>query len=200
MSEIPQENELLDVPFGVAREIFEEVQTLKSAQRFSLSELDPEFADTLEVVLEECQKKGYKMVPYDGIRHPVIQGGYWRRSRSSATVQKKISDLRAAGADFLASAIDDAGPQNGNWATNAIPGYSWHQWGEGVDCYWEKNGKVEWDDLEGYRVYAAIAEENGLISLGSIGDWVHVQKRGGSIGSIYSLSEINAEMEKRFAT
>lgn len=200
MTDNSQENELLDIPFEVARGIFEEAQALKPALRFSLSELDSDFAATLKVVLEDCLKKGYKMVPYDGIRPPIVQGGYWRRSRSASVVQKKISDLRAAGADFLASAIEDAGPQNGNWATNAIPGYSWHQWGEGVDCYWEKDGKVEWNDLEGYKVYAAIAEPNGLVSLGSIGDWVHVQKRSGRIGSNYSLSEINVEMEKRFGT
>lgn len=198
MTDLETGKALLDVPFGVASEIFGDDLFTESALRFSFAELDTEFAAKLELVLDECLEKGYKMVPYDGIRPPVIQGGYWRRSRSASVVQNKISELQAAGAFFLASAIDDAGPQNGDWATNAIPGYSWHQWGEAVDCYWENNGKAEWEDLEGYRVYASVAEDNGLVSLGSIGDWVHVQKRSGSIGNTYTLAEINTEMKARF--
>ena len=39
-------------------------------------------------------------------------------------------------ANFLASVLDGVGPQHGPHVTNALPGLSWHQWGEAVDCFW----------------------------------------------------------------
>jgi hypothetical protein len=174
----------------------------------SLDGLDPEFRATLEQVLRDCDAKGVKMVPYFGIRTPVQQGALWRQSRSGAQVASRIADLRAQGADFLAEAIASAGPQHGPHVTNAIPGYSWHQWGEAMDCYWLRNGDAEWSpDLgganNGYRIYADCAARRGLTAGGywsSIKDWPHVQKRRADSPAEAGLSvrEIDAEMRNRF--
>ena len=97
------------------------------------------------------------------------------------------------------------GPQNGRWATNALPGYSWHQWGEAVDAFWLVNGKSEWapdkliDGKNGYKVYAAEAKKMGLTSLGStLDDWPHVQLRQIEVSRAYSLTKINALMKEKF--
>ena len=93
--------------------------------------------------------------------------------------------------------------------TNAIPGLSWHQWGEAVDCFWLLDNKAEWstrkqvNGVNGYANYAATASAMGLNAGGfwsSLKDWPHVQLRKESHpGKIYSLQEINNEMEKHFS-
>jgi hypothetical protein len=50
--------------------------------------------------------------------------------------------------------------------TGVLPGYSWHQWGESVDSYWQVNGQPEWNDLAGYKVYAEEGEKNDLTAGG----------------------------------
>lgn len=148
------------------------------------------------------------MVSYTGLRTPWEQAKLWRRSRSTAMVLERIKALRDNGADFLAKVLEDVGPQpSGKKVTNAIPGYSWHQWGEAVDSYWEVNGNANWSSTEihngvnGYQVYAEEAEKMGMVAGGywSIGDWPHVHYPGeDSPSDKYSLLEINAEMESRF--
>ena len=60
------------------------------------------------------------------------------------------------------------GPQKGDPVTNAIPGLSWHQWGEAVDCFWVVNNKAVWDletvvnGLNRFMVYANEAKKLGL--------------------------------------
>ena len=93
--------------------------------------------------------------------------------------------------------------------TNAAPGYSWHQWGEAMDCFWLVDKEAEWSSqkkingFNGYRNYSAIARKLGLTSGGlwkSIKDWPHVQLRPESNpGYEMTPAEISSEMEKRFA-
>ena len=173
-----------------------------------LNDLIPEFKPKIEELLNLCEQSGYTMRQFFTLRTPFEQGILWRQSRSSEEVRQKISELRNSGADFLAHCIDSVGPQNGRHVTNAIPGFSWHQWGEAVDCFWLLDGNAEWstrkkvNGMNGYVNYADKARALGLSAGGfwtSFKDWPHVQMREASNpGRIFSLQEINQHMADRF--
>lgn len=170
-----------------------------------MGDLEPDFREACYQVLSACKARGVEMRPFFTARHPVEQGALWRQSRSSAEVQKKVAELQEAGAEYLAQCIIDAGPQSGRWATNAIPGMSWHQWGLALDCYWLVDGQAEWDagathnGVQGYRVYAEEAETIGLRSLADIGDAVHIQQPKENSPSHLGLELVDAMMRKRWA-
>jgi len=174
-----------------------------------LNLLVPEFKEKVIQLLERCDNAGITMQPTETVRHPVRQAKLWRQSRATSVIQEKIADLRAGEADFLAQCIIDAGRQNGDHVTNSIPGLSWHQWGESVDCVWIVNGDEEWsvtrkvNGQNGYHVYATLAKELGLTPGGfwiSFKDWPHVQLRSAANpGSDFSLKQINDIMKERFS-
>ncbi|MGR9051612.1 MAG: M15 family metallopeptidase [Gammaproteobacteria bacterium] len=173
-----------------------------------LNDLVPEFREKVETLIAHCNDSGYPMRQFFTLRTPFEQGKLWRQSRSSHDVQKKIAELRDSGAGFLAHCIESVGPQDGRPVTNAIPGFSWHQWGEAVDCFWLVDNQAEWstrrqiDGKNGYMNYADLARSMGLTAGGfwkSLKDWPHVQFRKESgPGRVFSLQEIDKEMEKRF--
>jgi peptidoglycan L-alanyl-D-glutamate endopeptidase CwlK len=174
---------------------------------FDPNDLDVELAAKLDIVLARCRKHGVLMVPFEGLRDPWRQAGLWRRSRTTPFIDEHVAELRDAGAPFLASCIQDVGPHSGTRVTDAIPGLSWHQWGQAVDCYWSVDGRAVWDEDElhggvnGYRVYAEEAQAEGLIAGGawSMGDWPHVQLPfSANPGRLYGLDEIDAAMQERF--
>jgi hypothetical protein len=153
---------------------------------------------------------GIEMRPFCTIRDPFEQARLWGQSRTKEEIAVKITRFQKAGADFLAYCLESAGPQHGRHATNALPGFSWHQWGEALDCMWIIDSKAEWSvqkkvgGLNGYRYYAEIAAGAGLTPGGlwkRFKDWPHVQLRpAGTPAKIMSIAEINAEMKKRFGS
>jgi len=148
------------------------------------------------------------MCPYEGVRSPFGQARYWRRSRTDEETWKEIRRLEESGASFLAHCIESVGPQEGKQVTNALPGYSWHQWGEALDCFWWVNNEMVWDTellvdgLNGYAVYGEEAKKLGLdcgLYWSSFVDAPHVQLRStAGPHHLYSLQEINDEMERLF--
>lgn len=197
---LPDEFGDIDVPLGV--EMFTQRSFHRLGLRFSFSDLDPEFGETAAEVIEACEHRGVTLVPYTGVRTPWEQARLWRQSRSTATVNAAINRLIAGGGSFLAQVLQDVGPiPTGPKVTNALPGYSWHQWGEGLDCYWQVGGKPEWNDLRGYKVYAEEATVRGLTAGGywtSLQDWPHIQKQSRSPAAIHSMNEINGRMIELF--
>jgi hypothetical protein len=173
-----------------------------------INELVPEFKKPVEELLSECSASGLPMRPFFTLRTPFEQGILWRQSRSGQQVDDKLDELRSKGAEFLAYCIESVGPQNGRHVTNAIPGLSWHQWGEAVDCFWLLDGKAEWstrkklNGINGYVNYGSTARSKGLTSGGfwsSFRDWPHVQlRKESSPGRIYKLQEIDRIMADRF--
>ena len=173
-----------------------------------LDDLVTEFRAQVEELLNVCDQSGYTMRQFFTLRIPFEQGILWRQSRSTQEVRQKIEELQDKGADFLAHCIDSVGPRNGRHVTNAIPGLSWHQWGEAVDCYWLLDDKSEWstrkkvNGANGYVNYAEKARSLGLTAGGhwsSFRDWPHVQMRKESNpGRLFSLQEINQQMANRF--
>lgn len=171
--------------------------------------LVPDFGKTCRELIKNCQARGIEMRPNEGLRNPWTQAKYWRQSRSIQEINSRIAKLKAAGAPFIAHMIDSVGPQHGPPVTNAVPGASWHQWGEALDCFWVVDGHAEWstkkkiNGLNGYRTYAEEAKKLGLEAGGywsSIKDWPHVQKRAAAtpIANGLTWPQIDAEMRARF--
>jgi peptidoglycan L-alanyl-D-glutamate endopeptidase CwlK len=165
-----------------------------------LSGLTADFVAKLQALLATCAARGAAMKPYFGLRDPVTQARLWRQSRSSAQIAAAKSTLVSKGAPFLALCLDEAGTSRGPWATNALPGYSWHQFGEACDCVWVNSGVEDWDGAgTGYAVYAEEAAKLGMRTLGSIGDYGHVQlDPHDSPLAAYDLAKIDAIMKAKF--
>ena len=174
-----------------------------------VNKLIPEFKTKVLQLLEQCKsREGIRMYPNEGLRDPFKQAKYWRQSRPSGEIQAKITELKKQGALFLAHCIDSVGPQNGPHATDAIPGLSWHQWGEALDCFWLVDDKAEWSTTRlvkgknGFHVYASLASAAGLTAGGlwtSFKDWPHVQLRKASSPlDNFTLQQIDAAMRERF--
>src|SRR5689334_11602929 len=93
-----------------------------------LEVLVPEFRDKVKQLINRCEARGVIMRPTMTRRTPQEQGKLWRQSRSIEQINAKVFALREVEANFLADCIEKVGPQHGSPVTNAIPGYSWHQW------------------------------------------------------------------------
>jgi peptidoglycan L-alanyl-D-glutamate endopeptidase CwlK len=174
----------------------------------NLDLLIPEFKSKVLQLLDRCRALGCEMRPYVTVRDPYEQARLWRQSRSTEEINEKVGEFEAAGADFLAECIRSVGPQHGDPVTNAPPGFSWHQWGEAVDCFWFLDGKAEWsakrlvNGKNGYHVYANEAEALGFTAGGlwtGLKDWPHAQLRsaGSPLGAM-TLAEMDAAMKQRF--
>jgi peptidoglycan LD-endopeptidase CwlK len=173
-----------------------------------LTLLVPAFKTQVETLLVNCKNKGIEMRPYDTVRSPFEQAKLWRQSRATEEIQKKIAELRSNNALFLAHCLESVGPQKGDPVTNAIPGLSWHQWGEAVDCFWVVNNKAVWDlttvvnGLNGYMVYANEAKNLGLdagLFWSKLKDAPHIQLRKASNPTkVFTLQEIDQTMQQRF--
>lgn len=172
--------------------------------------LDQEFADQIQQLLEKAKEQGYEMRPYTGVRTPFEQAKLWRQSRSVEQITKQIALFKQNNAHFLAHCLESVGPQNGDHVTNALPGFSWHQWGEAVDCFWLVNEEAVWSSSKkingknGYAVYAEIGDQLKLTPGGyftSLKDWPHMQKRkGGSpLAAGLSTLSIDKAMKDKFS-
>lgn len=173
-----------------------------------LNQLTPAFRSKIADLLNRCKAKGFEMRPYMALRTPQEQAKLWRQSRSTEEINQKIAYFNENGAPYLASVLNNIGPQHGKEVTKAPPGLSWHQWGEAVDCFWLVNGGAEWsatkkiNDINGYQLFAAEAVSIGLTAGGlwpKFKDWPHIQlQKANNPLSVMTLPEIDKEMKKRF--
>ena len=174
-----------------------------------LSGLDEGFRPRVEELLEACEKRGQPMRVFYTLRHPIAQAKLYRQSRPWSKIEAAIERLESLEAPYLAACLVEAGPQSGRWATNALPGDSWHQHGEAVDAGAWVDGEISWDTQPGaaggpgdafYRGWSSRAQGLGLTALGpSLGDWVHVQGPSESAPHrIYKWPEIDERLQARF--
>jgi peptidoglycan L-alanyl-D-glutamate endopeptidase CwlK len=141
--------------------------------------LTPEFGEKVQRLLSACKEDGYTLVPFYTVRDVWCQARMWRQSRSWTEIKRAITDLKAAEAHWIAEVLEGVGPQYGRWATNALPGLSWHQYGVAVDCFVLENKRAIWkDNHPGYITYAreAIKLNLGCGYYWSRPDPVHVQQ------------------------
>lgn len=160
--------------------------------------LNNSFSIKLQNLLNICEKEGIIMKPYSGFRSLTDQAKIWRQSRSTTEVNDEINKLNTNGAPYLASVIQNVGPQKmGPELTNAIPGYCWHNYGQAMDCYLEENGQANWNgEAQGYKVYGQLAAESGLKWGGDFGDWDHVQLNQKEVPDILTLKQVNDSFGK----
>lgn len=171
--------------------------------------LEPQFRERLEAVLGDLRDEGIEMRVTAGLRTPSEQARLWRQSRSREEIDAAVRHLRQGGAWYLADVLSESAPAHGPPVTRALPGLSWHQWGEAADCLWIVNGVAEWSLARivnrdnGYHAYARAAEAAGLAAGGfwpRLADWPHVQKRkvASPLMAGLSLKAIDEAMQARF--
>ena len=168
--------------------------------------LQPEFLNLVNTLLTNCKSKyNLTMTPIQGLRTIQDQAKLWRQGRSGTMVASQIQKLQNSGAPYLASVLNGVGPQPGDLVvTNAIPGYSWHNWGYALDCYVSQNGHLifEQDDPlmatigdAGYKTYADEAQSIGLRAgyyfTGRLQDRPHVQMFNQEVPVKYTLKQVN---------
>jgi hypothetical protein len=169
-----------------------------------LQDLVPEFRKLAEKLIQNCAARGVIMRPFFTLRGPAVQGKLWCQSRSAEQIRVEIQNLKSQKAKYLASFLNPKFGSMGRWASNAIPGLSWHQWGEAIDCYVEgPNQEAIWTPSHsGYKIYAEEAVKLGLEAgaLWRSRDAVHVQLRkdASPLKTGLTLVQIDAEMAKRF--
>lgn len=169
-----------------------------------LLNLEAQFQKAVRDMLAECRNAGFELRPYMTLRSPDEQARLWRQSRALEEIRAEIDRLRNGGATFLAACIERVGPQAGRHVTNALPGLSWHQWGEAVDCVVIENGKAVWDTKHpGWKAYGEAARRAGLeagMFWKSFKDFPHVQKRkdASPLSAGLSLADIEKAMRERW--
>lgn len=161
--------------------------------------LRPSFREPFVKTLRDVQlKDGFTMRVFFTQRTPWVQAKLWRQSRSSKEVAEAARMLDREGASFLSEVLISVGPQHGKWATNALPGQSWHQWGSAGDCFVLADGRAVWSRRHaGYKAYATRARDNGLTAgyfWQRSPDAVHVQEFSGSVRSQWTWADIDALM------
>ena len=165
-----------------------------------LGTLDRDFGNKIRLMLTQLESRGLVMRPFYGIRTPIEQAKLWRQSRTRDQIDIAIRNLDQAGAPILAACLVSVGPQRGRHVTNALPGYSWHQYGEAVDLFAvDGNGAADWDvSARGYVDMAEIARALEMKPGRDFGDAVHIQSRYHEPHQVFTIPQIEVEMVKRF--
>lgn len=163
-----------------------------------LSLLRDDFESKVRRVIRVVQvEDGFTMRPFFTRRSPWEQARLWRQSRGTKEIHEAVKRLEREGAPFLAKVLLEVGGQHGRWATNALPGQSWHQWGEAVDCFALVEGRAVWSRRHpAYKAYAERAVNEGLHAgyYWRRPDAVHLQLGSGSVRGRWSWPEIDAIM------
>lgn len=165
-------------------------------------ELVEGFAKKVMQLVANCEQRGVTLLVYCKVRNPWEQAKLWRRSRTMTQVNAEAAKLRDWGCYFLMSCLLGVGPQKmGAKVTDALPGFSWHQWGEAVDVVpIDAKGNPRWEDELGFEI---CAEEARLLHLDSGYYWKfrdpsHIQYRTVKVTGVFSPQEINNEMLVKF--
>lgn len=143
--------------------------------------LEPWFADRVSYLLEQLISEGVVIRPYSGHRKAFEQALLWSQSRTPLEAELIARRLEEEEAPFLAKGIRDASSNGwtGRWATNNLPGQSWHNFGLAIDAHVvSEDGRAVWGPKHAsYVRYAELATELGLCSGFNMArqDVVHVQ-------------------------
>ncbi len=172
----------------------------------NIDDLRRSFRPIARELISKTSGRGFAMVPYFTLRTPEQQAKLWRMTRGKTEIGNKVQSLLDDGALYIANVIESVGPQfptdgvTGH-VTKAVPGQSWHNWGEGLDCYLKIGGGIEWGEHEGYDAYGEVAEELGLEWGGNWGfkDLGHVQVAPMSPLNFFdSWIDLSSALERKF--
>lgn len=151
--------------------------------------------------LSRFEKNGFVVRITYALRTPIDQAKLWRQGRSKTLINARIGDLEAQDCDYLAQCLKDAGPQNGPIVTNALPGLSWHQYGQAADVLaYDTSGRlITSGDDDAYKKLEEAARLEGLTTGRGWGDAGHIQASQLSKPQ-YDLKTINDMMRDKFST
>lgn len=165
----------------------------------------PAFREAVERAADAfATTTGINLLCYCWARDPWTQARLYRQSRSTAAIRQAVEKMRNQGAPWLADVLWDVGPQRTAPAvTGALPGLSWHQWGEAVDAVPVEAGVALWDRRDLFAAWGQAARAEGL-TWG--GDWKrpdrpHAQLRAESspLRAGLSMAQIDAMMRERWS-
>ena len=165
----------------------------------NLSNLVPVFHEKVVAALADLKSQGLMFVPYFTLRDPVTQARLWRQSRPRTAIDQQMADLRTQNCNFIADCLEKAGPSDGPWATNALPGLSWHQYGEAVDCFLcGASGTPVWESPS-YGRFGQLGDKHGMWWGGHFGDNDHWQNRKFQPDSVFgTLKNINDQLAAKW--
>lgn len=155
----------------------------------NLSDLTPEMEEKARNVIKFCKEREVTISVYCTLRSLEEQAKIYRLSRTKSQINEKIKWLESQKLDFLGRILENVGPQHGQVGehiTNALPGFSWHSYGEAFDAVIidDKTNKAIWNTKHpSWLVYADAVRKNGLTWGGdfkSIKDYPHAQLRSES--------------------
>lgn len=121
--------------------------------------LNQEFRERLERLIESCQNHHVEVRLGCGLRGPGTQAKMWCRSRSSEEVLARTKMIGQVAPRLMAFMESDG--VKGPLQTCALPGASWHQWGEAADVYYVVNGSAVW----GATVAKYVEKACGIVGL-----------------------------------
>lgn len=164
--------------------------------------LNAQFADLCVQLITDCANDGILLRPYSGLRTPSEQAKLWRQGRPIGEIEVAARKLKDYKAPYLASCLLTVGPQKGAKVTNALPGESWHNWGEGLDFYVLDNNNQPIIDGENplYFEFGKRAITLGLTAgvFWDKPDAGHVQLRAEPVKAFYQWPDINRIMRERY--
>lgn len=148
-----------------------------------LSLLNSDFNKKLTQLNTECDKLGFDILIYCGVRKFSDQAKLYRQSRTKAQIDTKASQLKSKGFPELAEILYEVGPQSGKLGAHVTfsgPGESWHQYGFAADCSPIKSGKLMLDSTSHpeWQLLGVAAAKCGLYWAGnwkSFVEYPHVQ-------------------------
>ncbi len=134
----------------------------------NIDDLRRAFRPKARQLIQDTRSSGFEVVPYFTLRTPLEQAKLWRMTRGKSEIGRKMQYLYDEGALYIANCLEAVGkcypgPGITGHVTRAVPGESWHNWGEAMDVYLKIDDAIEWDgDHEGYAAYGTNAEDLGL--------------------------------------
>jgi peptidoglycan L-alanyl-D-glutamate endopeptidase CwlK len=162
-----------------------------------MSLLVPDFREEIEKVLADLKAAGTEFRPFFTLRGPASQARLFGIGRTRTDMEAAARTMANAGAKRLSKLVLEAtvSPRSKR-VTNALPGRSWHQWGQAVDLFRFKDGAAVWATGEYKPLVEAVRAAN-LTSGASWGDAVHVQDTSLSAPAM-PWAAVEEAMAKRF--
>ena len=169
-----------------------------------INSLTPEFSKKAQELLDLCASNGLVVRPTFFTRSLATQAKLWRQSRSREEIQGTIDHLNSEDCGYLATILEAVGPQSGPWATNSLPGLSWHNWGQAMDVVYVSLNGVKATDEQlrdgnsiGYTLFGQYCNQLGLRWGGDFQhpDYDHVQLNLQEITTLYTIKEVNDHFE-----
>lgn len=169
--------------------------------------LEDPFADKICELTSSLLGEGIVLRPYSGRRGPLEQAILWSQSRTPLECELMARRFDDEHAPFLARVLRRAAAicVPGRWATNNLPGQSWHNFGLAVDSHVvSEDGRAVWGPKHpSYARYADLARELGLFPGFDLvrQDVVHVQLEPRAVRNVIGpWAVVDAQLAARHPT